>query len=75
MLSAASARARTLVSRSPSLTMTTSANVRVGSTDVRVASLEHLLRAKRFNGRPHDLHDIEGLLALKGRGGAPEPLE
>jgi hypothetical protein len=33
----------------------------------RVASLEHLLRIKRINGRPHDLLDIEGLLALEGR--------
>ena len=36
----------------------------------RVASLEHLLRVKRINGRAHDLLDIEGLLALEvgGRG-------
>jgi hypothetical protein len=44
--------------------------VRVGESDsvARVASLEHLLRIKRANGRPHDLLDIEGLLALEGRG-------
>ena len=41
--------------------------VTVGDSVARVASLEHLLRAKRFNGRPHDLLDIEGLLALEGR--------
>lgn len=35
------------------------------SSVARVISLEHLLRAKRINGRPHDLLDIEGLLALK----------
>jgi hypothetical protein len=31
----------------------------------RVASLEHLVRAKRITGRPHDLEDVEALLALK----------
>jgi hypothetical protein len=41
---------------------------RVGDCVARVASLEHLLRAKRINGRPHDLLDIEGLLALGVRG-------
>lgn len=40
----------------------------LGNTVVRVASLEHLLRAKRITGRPHDLLDIEGLLALEGGG-------
>ena len=38
---------------------------RVGKSVVRVVSLEHLLRAKRFNGRPHDLLDIAALLALE----------
>ena len=38
----------------------------VGNSVVRVASIEHLLRAKRITGRPHDLLDIEGLLALAG---------
>ena len=42
-----------------------SERVRVGASIARVASLEHLLRAKRFNGRPHDLLDIAGLLALE----------
>ncbi len=42
-----------------------SENLPVGPTAARVVSLEHLLRAKRFNGRPHDLWDIEGLLALQ----------
>ena len=31
---------------------------------VAVASLEHLLRAKRITGRPHDLMDVDGLLAI-----------
>lgn len=39
--------------------------VRVGASTARVASLEHLLRAKRSHGRPHDLLDVEGLLAIK----------
>jgi hypothetical protein len=45
-----------------------SQHVRVGGGVARIVSLEHLLRAKRINGRPHDLSDISGLLALKGRG-------
>jgi hypothetical protein len=36
-----------------------------GQSVVRVASLEHLLRAKRIDGRPRDLLDIEGLLTLE----------
>ncbi len=47
---------------------TNSQHMSVGGGSVaRVISLEHLLRAKRINGRPHDLLDIEGLLALEGR--------
>jgi hypothetical protein len=42
--------------------------VPVGASTARVISLEHLLRAKRITGRPHDLLDIEGLLALKAPG-------
>ncbi|HEV7797654.1 MAG TPA: hypothetical protein VGO73_05840 [Pyrinomonadaceae bacterium] len=42
-----------------------SAQIRVGDSMVRIASLEHLLRAKRMVGRPHDLLDVEGLLAIK----------
>ena len=38
--------------------------VRVGDGVARIVSLEHLLQAKRINGRPHDLSDIAGLLAL-----------
>ena len=38
-----------------------------GSSVARVESLEHLLRAKRIDGRPRDLQDVDGLLALKGR--------
>jgi hypothetical protein len=37
---------------------------RVGDGVARVVSLEHLLRAKQINGRPHDLTDVAGLLAL-----------
>jgi hypothetical protein len=45
-----------------------SERVPVGVSIARVMSLEHLLRAKRITGRPHDLLDIEGLLALKAPG-------
>jgi hypothetical protein len=45
-----------------------SEHVCVGHSVARVASLEHLLRAKRINGRPHDLLDVEGLLALEAGG-------
>jgi hypothetical protein len=45
-----------------------SERVHVGQSVARVASLEHLLRAKRINGRAHDLLDIEGLLALETGG-------
>jgi hypothetical protein len=38
--------------------------VRVGDGVARIVSLEHLLHAKQINGRPHDLSDIAGLLAL-----------
>jgi hypothetical protein len=31
----------------------------------RIVSLQHLLRIKRTNGRPHDLLDTEALLALR----------
>ena len=50
-----------------------SRHVPVGGGVARIVSLEHLLRAKRINGRPHDLSDIEGLLALDARGGARPP--
>ncbi|HWN45537.1 MAG TPA: hypothetical protein VNW71_25155 [Thermoanaerobaculia bacterium] len=42
-----------------------SERVPVGVSIARVISLEHLLRAKRITARPHDLLDIEALLALK----------
>ncbi len=45
-----------------------SERMRVGDHIVRVASLEHLLRAKRITGRAYDLQDIEGLLALEAGG-------
>ena len=41
-----------------------SVRVRVGAAAARVVSLAHLLRAKRINGRPHDLLDVAALLAL-----------
>jgi hypothetical protein len=44
-----------------------SQHVRVGDSVARVVSLEHLLRAKRITGRPHDLLDVERLLALERR--------
>ena len=43
----------------------TSQQMGVGDRMARVASLEHLLRAKRITGRPHDLMDVEGLLAIQ----------
>jgi hypothetical protein len=45
---------------------------RVGGVDARVEALEHLLRAKRATGRPHDLLDVAGLLALNDGGGSGE---
>lgn len=45
-----------------------SENVRVGDHVARVVSPDHLIQAKRITGRPHDLLDVEGLLALEGRG-------
>jgi hypothetical protein len=45
-------------------------DMRVGSSVARVISLEHLLRVKRVIGRPHDLLDVNALLAL-GAGGVP----
>jgi hypothetical protein len=39
--------------------------IQVGESTARVASLEHLLRAKQITGRPHDLSDVEGLLAIR----------
>jgi hypothetical protein len=42
-----------------------SEKIPIGQGVVRVASLEHLLRLKRIDGRPRDLQDINGLLALE----------
>jgi len=39
--------------------------VPVGKTHARVASFEHLVKAKRITGRPHDLLDVAELLALR----------
>ncbi len=50
-----------------------SRHVRVGGGVARIVSLDHLLRAKRINGRPHDLSDIAGLLALDARGPGGTP--
>jgi hypothetical protein len=36
----------------------------LGSVSARVASLEHVLQAKRQSGRPEDLADIDALLEL-----------
>ena len=36
----------------------------VSDNMVRVASLEHVIQAKRITRRPHDLHDIERLLSV-----------
>jgi hypothetical protein len=44
-----------------------SQHARVGDGVARIVSLAHLLQAKRINGRPHDLSDIEALLALDAR--------
>jgi hypothetical protein len=41
-----------------------SVRISVGQSSARVASLEHLLHAKRTTGRPHDLEDVAGLLSL-----------
>ena len=50
-----------------------SEHVSVGRGVARVASVEHVLRAKRTDGRTSDLLDISGLLAVeatgRGRGG------
>ena len=37
--------------------------VEVADQTVRIASFDHLIQLKQFNGRPHDLEDIEGLIA------------
>jgi hypothetical protein len=42
-----------------------SVEIPVGDQIARVVSLEHLLRAKRITSRPHDLMDVNALLALK----------
>ena len=50
-----------------------SQRVRVGDCVTRIVSLEHLLLAKRINGRAHDLSDIAALLALGAGGQGPTP--
>ena len=49
--------------------MSASEMVRVGDGMVRVASVEHVIRAKRITGRPHDVEDVAGLLGVVGVGG------
>jgi hypothetical protein len=44
-----------------------SVTISVGRNTARVASLEHLLHAKRTTGRPHDLEDVDGLLTFAER--------
>lgn len=41
-----------------------SVRVQVGDHRVHVVSLDHLIKVKRSIGRPHDLQDVEGLLAI-----------
>jgi hypothetical protein len=41
-----------------------SCRMRIGKSNVRVISLEHLISIKRLHGRPHDLQDVEGLLEM-----------
>ena len=48
-----------------------SKTVQVDDSVVRVMSLEHLLRVKQISARPHDLLDIDGLLALERDGRQP----
>jgi hypothetical protein len=50
-----------------------SRRVDVGDCVARIVSLEHLLLAKRINGRPHDLSDIAALLALGAGSQGPTP--
>ena len=38
-----------------------------GGSVANVASFDHVLREKRYNGRPDDLRDMEALLALKNQ--------
>ncbi|MEK6260029.1 MAG: hypothetical protein AABP62_15515 [Planctomycetota bacterium] len=54
----------------------------VGDSTARVASVEHVIRAKRVVGRPHDLLDIEGLAKVATQTGSvavagapPSPVE
>ena len=49
-----------------------SEEMHVDDSVVRVMSLDHLLRVKRISARPHDLLDIDGLLALESTKGGRE---
>ena len=44
---------------------TRSKQVQVNDSVLRVMSLALLLRVKRISARPHDLIDVDGLLALE----------
>lgn len=46
-----------------------SVEIPVGDQVARVVSLGDLLRTKRITGRPHDLMDVNALLALKAESG------
>ena len=43
--------------------------IAIGAGTARVAALEHVLRAKRTQGRPHDLEDIAALTLLESQAG------
>jgi hypothetical protein len=44
-----------------------SAHLDAAGRPARVCSLEHLIRMKRLDGRPHDVQDVAALLAVTGK--------